>query len=181
MTDEAWSWTGKTQAGRTLRLSGPQGTLTTAVLDGEPIEVTKGSYRWNKKLGEGYLVQSAAGTFTAIADDADPELHSVLLRKYINARPTDGWQITLTRSWEVDGEHRFAFEVSSEWRSATLELYLAPSVVKSWLDAGGSRTLEEMATQELANSIKRADWPEIDKRSTNPTTVLRSDFPPDRY
>ncbi len=172
-------FTGRTQAGRELRLyyqgsiNHPTGVTITGTLDGAPIEILGMTQRMASGADNSVIVRTDQGTFTAVADTDPPaESHAAALRLYLEYRPSGGWQTEVERSRFEDGEWRFDVLVTNERVSATVELRMSEAVAKTWTEGAPTPPSDEMVAEHAAVMLRGAAWPAIQKRALHPTTVL---------
>jgi putative PIN family toxin of toxin-antitoxin system len=167
-------FTGRTQAGRELRLyHGGAGVTIAGTLDGVAIEISGITLRTGKGTESSVIVRSDQGTFTAVADaDAPAEAHSQALRLYMERRPPGGWQTEVERSRFEHGEWRFDVQVTNDRVSATVELRMSDEVAKTWTNGAQTRPSDQMVAEYVAGMLRGADWSAIRQRALHPTTVI---------
>jgi hypothetical protein len=123
-------FTGTTQAGRTLVLfyehtrfdtfiddtgetfDNPAETKVTATLDGAPIDVEAVSWSSDGTA----TVRSDLGTFTATSTDY-AEDHSEALRRYLEHRPSEGYEVAIVDKSQVDDEASYTVTIRCSTRS----------------------------------------------------------------
>lgn len=178
-SDDEHFFTGKTQAGRELRLyyrgsiNHSSGVTISGTLDGAPIEVMGMTQRMAKGADSSVIVRTDQGTFTAVADSDPPaEAHSTALRLYMEHRPSGGWQTEVERSSFESGEWRFDVLVTNERVSATIQLRMSEAVAKTWTDGASTPPPDEMVAEHVAVMLRGADWAAVERHARNPTTLL---------
>lgn len=170
-------FTGRTQAGRELRLypqgsaNHPAGVKIAGTLDGVAIEISGITQRMGKGTGSPVIVRSDQGTFTAVADpNAPAEAHSAALRLYMERRPPGGWRTEVERSRFEDGGWRFDVLVTNDRVSTIIELRM--SEAKTWTRGAPTPPSDQMVAAHVAAILRHADWSAIQQRALHPTTVL---------
>jgi len=86
----------------------PTATKYTGTLDGVPIEVRGFNMRGN----ESATLVTDQGTFTATTTDSD-EKHSETLRRFLEHRPYDGWEVSVTGKAQEDDGWRYSVTITN--------------------------------------------------------------------
>jgi hypothetical protein len=177
-------FTGTTQAGRTLVLfyehtrfdtftdetgetfENPAETAYRATLDGAPIAVEG----FNMRQGESVTVISDQGTFTAIATDY-AEDHSEALRRYLEHRPSEGYEVALVGKGQVGGEASYTVSITNGRLTEHAEFRLSPQVMRT-LARGADAPTDEQVRHEIGQAVRRDRWDKIKERAATPTQIL---------
>jgi hypothetical protein len=175
---------GTTQAGRTLVLfyehtafdtftdetgetfDNPSETEITGTLDGAPIDVQAVS--WS---GDTATVRSDdVGTFTATNSDY-AEDHSEALRRYLEHRPSEGYEVAIVDRVQVGDEMSYTVTISNGRLTERAEFRLSPQVLTT-LARGADAPTDEQVRHEIAQQVRRDRWEKIKERAETPTTLI---------
>jgi hypothetical protein len=175
---------GTTQAGRTLvlffehtafdtfvdetgkRFDNPSETKITGTLDGAPIDVEAAN--WS---GDTVTVRSAdLGTFTATNTD-HAEDHSEALRRYLEHRPLQGYEVALVDKGQVGNEASYTVTISNGRLTERVEFRLSPQVM-SMLARGAEAPTDEQVRHEIAQNVRRDQWSKIKERAESPSSIM---------
>jgi hypothetical protein len=177
-------FTGTTQAGRELRLfyehvaflaytdetgepeHNPTETEITATLDGAPITVE--SVNWS---GESATVRSDLGTFTATSSDY-AEDHSEALRRYLEHRPSGGWEVAVVDKSEEDDGLRYTVSITNGRLTERADFVLSKQVATTLARGGPLPPTDEMVARQVAQAVRSDDWAAIKRRADEPTTIM---------
>jgi hypothetical protein len=175
---------GTTRAGRVLRLfyehtrydtftdetgetfDNPAETSFTGTLDGVPIEVQG----WSMRGRESVTVVSDQGTFTATTTDY-AEDHSETLRRYLEHRPSGGWEVAIVDRRQDGDELSYTVTITNGRLSEQAEFRFSEQVARVVAD-GDPPPSDEQATAVIAETIRGDDWQKIERRAEHPTTLL---------
>jgi hypothetical protein len=177
-------FTGTTQAGRELRLfyehtafvtftdeagevvNNPSETNITGTLDGASIAIE--GVNWS---GDSATVRSDQGTFTATSTDY-PEDHSEALRRYLEHRPLDGWEVTVLDRGEV-GEHwRYTVSITNGRLTERADFVISEQVAKTLARDGPLPPSDEAVGRQITQTVRSDNWAAIKRRAEEPTTIL---------
>ena len=175
---------GTTRAGRVLRLfyehtsfdtftdeagetnHNPSETRITATLDGAPIQVD--SVNWS---GNTVTVRSEdLGTFTATNTDY-AEDHSEALRRYLEQRPSGGWEVAVVDKRQDAAEWFYLVTITNGRLTERAEFRLSAQVMQT-LARGANRPTDEQVARQIASTIRSEDWAKIQRRVETPTTLM---------
>lgn len=175
---------GTTQAGRTLVLfyehtafdtftdeagetvDDPSETKITGTLDGTPIEVQ--AVNWS---GDTATVRSDdVGTFTATRTDY-AEDHSEALRRYLEHRPSEGYEVAIVDKVLVGDEASYTLTVTNGRLTERLEFRFSAQALQTMARGAGAPT-EKQVLQEVAQQLRRDTWDKIKERAATPTQLL---------
>jgi putative PIN family toxin of toxin-antitoxin system len=184
-------FTGETQAGRELRLfyehtaydtftdetgqvfDNPAETEITGTLDGASIEVFGVTQSMSKGEGDSVTVRTDQGTFTAVAgDDVEAPAHRAALRRYMEWRPSRGWDTKVESSAFEGDEWRFTVVVTNGRVSDHVEIRMSDELAQSWVPGRPTPPPDEMVAEHVAVMLRGATWSKVQERAQNPTTVL---------
>lgn len=175
---------GTTRAGRTLVLfyedtafetyrdetgetfDEPSERKITGTLDGAPIDVEAVSYR----EGAATVRSGDLGTFTATNTDY-AEDHSEALRRYLERRPSEGYDVTIVSKGKVGDETSYIVSISNGHLTEHAEFRLSPQVMRT-LARGAEAPTDEQVRHELAQQVRREKWEKISERAAGPTTII---------
>lgn len=177
-------FTGTTQAGRKLvlyydhtaydtwtdsvgeQVSNPAETKITGTLDGLPIDVQ--AVNWS---GDTATVRSDdLGTFTATNTDY-VEDHSEALRRYLEHRPLDGYEVAIVDKGQLGDEASYTVTITNGRLTERAEFRLSPQVMRTLARGSGAPT-DEQVRREIAQQVRRDKWSKIKHRAENPTTLM---------
>lgn len=175
---------GATQAGRELALfyehtayetftdergpafDNPSETRITGTLDGAPIEVE--AVNWSG--GTATVRSGDRGTFTATNTDYADD-HSEALRRYLEHRPSEGYDVAIVDKGQVGEEASYTATISNGRLTERAEFRLSPQVMRT-LARGADVPTDEQVRHEIAEQVRREQWEKIKKRATAPTQLL---------
>lgn len=178
-------FTGTTQAGRTLVLyyehtsyeaftdhagevvHEPTETNYTATLDGAPVELAGPC---EICVGESVTVVTDLGTFTAIATDSAAD-HSDALRRYLEHRPSGGWEVSVADKRKDGDEWSYTFTITNGRVSERAEFRLSEQVMRTLARGAGVPT-DEQVIRQIAQKIRSDTWETVKKRAESPTTLV---------
>jgi hypothetical protein len=170
-------FTGTTQAGRTLVLSyehtafdtlvdhagetvhNPSETKITGTLDGAPIDVQ--TVNWSG--GAATVRSDDLGTFTATNTDF-AEDHSEALRRYLEHRPSEGYEVAIVDKAQVGDEAAYTVTITNGRLTERAEFRLSPQVMRT-LARGADAPTDEQVAHEIAQNIRRDKWTKIKGRA----------------
>lgn len=174
---------GTTQAGRTLVLfyehtafdtfvddadepfDNPSETKITGTLDGAPIDVQ--AVNWSTDTAT--VRSEDLGTFTATSTDY-VEDHSEALRRYLEHRPRDGYEIAIVDKSQVGDEASYTVTITNGRLTERAEFWLSAQVMRA-LGRGHAPT-DEQVRHEIAQHVRRDTWTKIKERSESATTIM---------
>jgi hypothetical protein len=177
-------FTGTTQAGRTLVLfyehtaydtftdetgeifDNPAETKVTATLDGAPINVQV--VNWSTD-GTATVRSEDLGTFTATSTDY-AEDHSEALRRYLEHRPSEGYEVAIVDKRQAGDEASYTVTISNGRLTERAEFRLSPQVMRT-LACGADAASDEQVRHEIAQQVRRDNWERINERTTTPTRL----------
>lgn len=181
-------FTGTTQAGRTLVLyyehtafvtstdktgetfNNPE-TKVTATLDGAPIDVE--TVNWS---GNAATVRSGdLGTFTATNSD-DVEGHSDALRRYLEHRPSEGYEVAIVDQAKTDDGASYTVTMSNGRLTERVEFRFSPQALRT-IARGADAPTDEQVRHEIAQQVRQDTWERISQRAETPTTIVFLAFP----
>jgi hypothetical protein len=174
---------GTTQAGRTLILfyehtafntfvdeagkpfDNPSETKITGTLDGAPIDVQ--AVNWSADTAT--VRSEDLGTFTATGTDY-PEDHSEALRRYLEHRPLEGYEVAIVNKGQVGDEASYTVTITNGRLTERAEFRLSPQVMRT-LARGTDTPTDEQVRHEIAQHVRRDTWAKIKEHSENATTI----------
>ena len=177
-------FTGTTQAGRTLVLfyehtrfdtftddtgetfDNPAETKVTATLDGAPIDVE--TVNWSSDGTA--TVRSDLGTFTATSTDY-AEDHSEALRRYLEHRPSEGYEVAIVDKGQVDDDASYTVTITNGRLTERAEFRLSPQVMRT-LARGAAAPTDEQVQHQIAQQVRRDKWEKVKERASMPTQLL---------
>ena len=184
-------FTGETQAGRELRLfyehtaydtftdetgqvfDNPAETEITGTLDGASIEVFGVTQSMSKGEGDSVTVRTDQGTFTAVAgDDVEAGAHRAALRRYMEWRPSRGWDTEVEGSAFEGDEWRFTVLVTNGRVSEHVEIRMSDELAQSWVPGRPTPPPDEMVAEHVAAMFRGATWTKVQEASQHPTTLI---------
>lgn len=175
---------GTTHAGRVLRLffehtaydtftddmgqtfDNPTETKCMGTLDGAPITIERYNIRWRESV----TVVTNQGTFTAIATDY-AEDHSEALRRYLERRPSAGWEVAIVDKAQDGDESCYTVSITNGRLTDHAEFRLSPQVANT-LARDAHMPTEEAVTREISHTVRSDEWVDIQRRAGEPTTLL---------
>jgi hypothetical protein len=176
---------GTTQAGRELRLyyehtaydtftdetgevvHNRAETKITATLDGAPIEVD--GVNWT---GHGATIRSLDhGTFTATDTDYADD-HREALRRYLEHRPSGGWEVTIVDKARQSDEWRYTVTITNGRLTERASFHLSSQVVRTLARDGTVPPADEAVARQLAQTLRSDTWADIQRRAAEPTTLM---------
>ena len=175
-----------TRGGRTLRLffehtgyetlrddagelfDSPTDTKITGTLDGAPIDIE--AVNWSLGRETATVRTTDQGTFTATTSD-DPQDHSDALRRYLEYRPADGWEVAITNRTETAEGLTCTVAISNGRLTERAEFRLSAQVATT-LAKGEASPSDEAVVAAVAETVRSDDWPKIQRRAQEPTTLL---------
>jgi hypothetical protein len=176
-------FTGTTLAGRTLVLYyehttydtftdeagevvyNPAETDLTATLDGAPIDVE--AVNWSSDTA---TVRTAdLGTFTATNTDY-AEDHSKALRRYLEHRPSEGWQVAILDKRQDGDEWSYTVTIKNDHLTERAEFRLSKQVM-SVLARGAAAPTDEQVARQIAHDVRSDNWEKITERAEGPSTL----------
>lgn len=180
---------GTTQAGRTLVLfyehtsfdtftdatgetvHNPLETKITATLDGAPIDAQ--AVNWS---GDTAVVRSDdLGTFTATKSNHG-EAHSEALRRYLEHRPSSGYEVVIVEKTPLDDGSSYTVTVSNGRLTERAEFRLSQQAMKT-LARGTEQPTDEQVRHQIAATVRREKWEKIKHRASSPTTIAFLAYP----
>jgi putative PIN family toxin of toxin-antitoxin system len=184
-------FTGETQAGRELRLfyehtaydtftdetgqvfDNPAETEITGTLDGASIEVFGVTQSMSKDEGDSVTVRTDQGTFTAVAgDNAEASAHRAALRRYMEWRPSRGWNTEVEGSAFEGDEWRFTVLVTNGRVSEHVEIRMSDELAQSWVPGRPTPPPDEMVAEHVAAMLRGATWAKVQEKAQHPTTLI---------
>lgn len=175
---------GTTQAGRTLLLfyehtaydtftdetgetfDNPSQTKITGTLDGAPIDVQ--AVNWSG--GTATVRSDDLGTFTATSGDYTED-HSETLRRYLEHRPSEGYEVAIVDKGQVGNEASYMVTISNGRLTERAEFRMSPHVMRT-LARGADAPTDEQVRHEIAQQVRRDKWEKIKERATTPSQLL---------
>ena len=175
---------GTTQAGRTLALfyehtrfdtfvdetgapfDNPSETKITGTLDGAPIDVQ--AINWSRDTAT--VRSDHLGTFTATSTDY-AEDHSEALRRYLEHRPLEGYEVAIVDKGQVGHEVSYAATITNGRLTERAEFRLSAQVMRT-LARGAETPTDEQVRHEIAQQVRRDEWTKIKERAERPTTIM---------
>jgi hypothetical protein len=152
------------EAGETV--TNPSETKITGTLDGAPIEVQAVEWSSNGTA----TVRSDLGTFTATNTDYEED-HSEALRRYLERRPSDGYEVTIVDKDQVGEEASYIVTITNGLLTERAEFRLSHQVMRT-LSGGADPPTDEQIRHEIAQQVSRDKWSKIKERAENPTTLI---------
>ncbi len=184
-------FTGETQAGRELRLfyehtaydtftdetgevvNNPAETEITGTLDGASIEVFGVTQSMSKGEGDSVTVRTDQGTFTAVAgDDVEAAAHRAALRRYMEWRPSRGWDTEVEGSAFEGDEWRFTVLVTNGRVSEHIEIRMSDELVQSWVPGRPTPPPDEMVAEHVAAMFRGATWAKVQEAAQHPRILI---------
>lgn len=184
-------FTGETQAGRELRLfyehtaydtftdetgqvvNNPAETEITGTLDGASIEVFGVTQSMSKDEGDSVTVRTDQGTFTAVAgDNAEASAHRAALRRYMEWRPSRGWNTEVEGSAFEGDEWRFTVLVTNGRVSEHVEIRMSDELAQSWVPGRPTPPPDEVVAEHVAVMLRGATWAKVQEKAQHPTTLI---------
>ncbi len=184
-------FTGETQAGRELRLfyehtaydtftdetgqivNNPAETEITGTLDGASIEVFGVTQSMAKGERDSVTVRTDQGTFTAVAgNDTEASAHRAALRRYMEWRPSRGWETRVESSAFEGDEWRFTVLVTNGRVSEHVEIRMSDELAQSWVPGRPTPPPDEMVAEHVAAMFRGATWAKVQERAQHPTTLI---------
>jgi hypothetical protein len=98
--------------------------------------------------------------------------HSQVLRRYLEARPSDGWQVDIVDTRREGDEWQYIVSISNEHFVETAEFRLSDQVARMLAKDGPLPPSDEAVKKAIAETIRRDDWSGIQHRAEQPTTLL---------
>lgn len=175
---------GTTQAGRTLVLfyehtaydtftdetgetfDNPSETKITGTLDGAPIDVQ--AVNWSG--GTATVRSDDLGTFTATSTDY-VEDHSDALRRYLEHRPSEGYEVAIVDKGQVNDVASYTVTISNGRLMERVEFRLSPQVMRTLARSADAPT-DEQVRHEIAQQVRRDTWEKIKERATTATQLF---------
>jgi hypothetical protein len=175
---------GATRSGRTLVLyyehtaldtfvdetgeifANPSETKITGTLDDAPIEVQAVEWSSNGTA----TVRSDLGTFTATNTDYEED-HSEALRRYLERRPSDGYEVVIVDKGQVGEEASYTVTITNGLLTERAEFRLSQQVMRT-LSRGADSPTDEQVRQEITQQVNRDNWSKMKERAENPTTLI---------
>lgn len=152
------------EAGETF--ANPSETKITGTLDGAPIEVQDVEWSSNGTA----TVRSDLGTFTATNTDYEED-HSEALRRYLERRPSDGYEVTIVDKGQVGEEASYRVTITNGLLTERAEFRLSHQVMRT-LSGGADSPTDEQVRHEITQQVNRDNWSKIKVRAENPTTLI---------
>jgi hypothetical protein len=144
----------------------PSETKITGTLEGAPIDMQ--AVNWS---GSTATVRSDdLGTFTATNTDY-AEDHSEALRRYLEHRPSEGYEVAIVDKGQAGDEASYTVTISNGRLTERAEFRLSPQVVRT-LARGADAPTDEQVRHEIAEKVRRDKWERIKERADTPTTLL---------
>jgi hypothetical protein len=144
----------------------PSETKITGTLDGVPIDVQGVNWSSNGTA----TIRSDLGTFTATNTDYEED-HSDALRRYLEHRPSDGYEVTIVDKGQVGEEVFYAVAITNGRLTERAEFRLSRQVMQM-LSGGADVPTDEEVLHELTQQVSRDNWSKIKDRAQNPTTLF---------
>jgi hypothetical protein len=175
---------GETRSGRTLLLyyehtafdtfvdeagetfANPSETKTIGTLDGVPIDVQAVEWSSNGTA----TVRSDLGTFTATNTDCEDD-HSEALRRYLERRPSDGYEVTIVDKGQVEEEASYTVTITNGRLTERAEFRLSHQVMRT-LSGGAEAPTDGQVCREITQQVSQDSWSKIKRRAENPTTLI---------
>jgi hypothetical protein len=175
---------GKTQAGRVLRLfyehlafdsftdaagepvETPTETKYTGTLDDAPIEIR--ALNWSQ---ENVTVVSDRGTFTATSTDSETG-HSDALRRYLEQRPSSGWQVEVVDKTEEREGWRYMVTITNGRLTERADFWLSRQVAETLARGGPLPPPNEDVARQISQTVRSDTWERVKHRAENPTEII---------
>jgi len=110
------------------------------------------------------------GTFTATNTDY-AEDHSEALRRYLERRPSEGYEVAIVDKGQVGDEASYTVTITNARLTERAEFRLSPHVMRT-LARGAAAPTDEQVRHEIAEKVRRDAWQKIKERAANPTTIM---------
>jgi hypothetical protein len=171
---------GTTLGSRTLVLYGDEERHITGRLDGEALDIE--TLSWS---GDSATVKTAEhGTFSATATDY-AEDHSAALRRYLEHRPADGYEVTLMDRGQ--GTAEFGPEPEAAVVTCTVEIsngrlteraeFRFSEQAARVLARGQESPTDEQLLRQIYAETRTSPWERIRQRAEHPSLVWRLAHP----
>lgn len=144
----------------------PAETKITGTLDGAPIEVQ--AVNWSS-TGTA-TVRSDLGTFTA-TNTEDSEDHSKALRRYLEHRPSEGYEVEIVDKDQAGEEASYTVTITNGRLTERAEFRLSPQVMRT-LARGAEAPTDDQVRHEIAEQVRQDKWTKIKERAENATTIV---------
>jgi hypothetical protein len=143
----------------------PSETKITGTLDGAPIDVQ--AVNWSRDSAT--VRSDDLGTFTA-TNTGYGEDHSEALRRYLEYRPSEGYEVAIVDKGQVGDEASYTVTITNGRLTERVKFRLSPQVMRT-LARGADTPSDEQARHEIAQQVRRDKWEKIRKRAERPTTI----------
>lgn len=150
-----------------VTVNNPTETAHTGTLDGAPIVIEA----LNIRMGESVTVRSDQGTFTAIATDYQED-HPEALKRYREARPSKGWDVTLEASEFVDERWRFTLKVTNDRVVERVEVRMSDETARSWSPDGTSPPPAAIIEEDTFIRFRSSAWDKVQNAAEQPTEII---------
>ncbi len=175
---------GTTQAGRTLVLyyehtaydtfvdetgetvDNPSETKITGTIDGAPVDVQ--AVNWSG--GTAVVRSDDLGTFTATNTDYGED-HRDALRRYLEHRPSDGYEVVIVGKGQVGDETSYTVTITNGRLTERNEFRLSPQVMRT-LARGADAPTDQQVRYEITQQVRRDKWSKIQQRAEQHTTLM---------
>lgn len=144
----------------------PTETKITGTLDGAPIDVQ--AVNWSSSGAA--TVRSDLGTFTATNTEY-AEDHSEALRRYLEHRPSEGYEVAIVDKGQVGEEASYTVTITNGRLTERAEFRLSPQVMRT-LAHGAEAPTDDQVRCEIAQQVRRDKWTKIKERAENATTIM---------
>ena len=144
----------------------PSETKITGTLDGAPIDVQ--GVNWSTDGTA--TVRSDLGTFTA-TNTAYAEDHSEALRRYLEHRPSEGYEVAIVDKALKGKEASYTVTITNGRLTERAEFRLSPQVMQT-LARGAEMPTDDQIRHEIAEQVRQDQWTKIKERGETTTTIL---------
>lgn len=144
----------------------PTETKITGTLDGAPIEMQ--AVNWSPSGTA--TVCSNLGTFTATNTEY-AEDHSKALRRYLEHRPSEGYEVAIVDKGQVGEEASYTVAITNGRLTERAESRLSPQVMRR-LARGAEEPTDDQVRDEIAEQVRQDRWTKIKERAENATTIV---------
>ena len=110
------------------------------------------------------------GTFTATNTDY-AEDHSEALRRYLERRPSGGWEVEIVDKREEADDWTYTVTITNGRLTARVEFRLSKQVART-LAKGDPPPTDEAVADAIAETVRLDTWAKIQHRARQPTTLL---------
>jgi hypothetical protein len=110
------------------------------------------------------------GTFTAANTDY-AEDHAEALRRYLEHRPSEGYEVVIVDKDQVGEEASYTVTITNGRLTERVEFRLSPQVMRT-LARGADEPTDEQVRHEIAQQVRLDKWTKIKELAENATTII---------